>query len=67
MTDIHMLVDKQEKVEQSLPVEVQVTDNDNEAVRTLRDTMLEERMVTRGVKAMERSLRKMKQARDRFC
>ena len=49
-------------MQHNLAVEAQVTDDEREAVQNLRDKVLEEIMVKRGVKAMQRSLRKKKDA-----
>ena len=57
ITDFHQQVIKEEEVQHNLPME---------AVMDLRDKMLEEKMVKRGIKAMQRSLRKKKEARDRY-
>ena len=58
------LVDQQEKVETE--DQPQVTDDDQVEIRGLRDRMMEENMVRRGTRAMERSLKSKRKARDMF-
>ena len=65
-------MDHQEKVDLSPPEEgerdmgAKEVKKDKEA-RDLKDIIMEENMTRRGEKAMGRSLKKKRQARDKFC